>query len=244
MTIQLTDEIKVKLYSHALSQFGQIEAEARKPTPIEIISKSDGAAEVPAAAAAPAPAPANVEAVAPTIASLNRGLPGKKKKDAESLTAWLYDHPQINWNDKGELMDAGRAIPNSHIKDLFEWVIRDKRADKPTGFDTFYRKLRAFNVPISCIGNTHLKRSFASPTARSPPVNSGTARRRARRPTSTTPTAAASSSRRSSSDYDSVAESVTPLQNGRGAKRKRGRVELRRAGPRPKKQPRFEGLYK
>ena len=55
----------------------------------------------------------------------------------------------IKFNARGEVLDEdNNAVPNSHIQDLIQYAVRDRRRDvKPVGWSQFVSLLKKHNIP-------------------------------------------------------------------------------------------------
>ncbi len=136
----IPSDAKLKLYSHVLHQHGAIVEAAKKPKQVEIKK-------------------VKASLTHPSARELVKDLPAQKHETASRLASFLEKNDSIRWNTKSELLIDGVAIRGSHISDLFDWAIRDRvsEAHKPPGFDKFFEKLQDANVPLTAIGNKHLK---------------------------------------------------------------------------------------
>ncbi len=81
-------------------------------------------------------------------------VPAGYKKRVQSLLDFIRSGDVLVWNDKGQLVCGGDALPGSQIVDL----LRDaqctlKQSRCPAGAEEFYRALGRANVPLSLIKN-------------------------------------------------------------------------------------------
>ena len=55
----------------------------------------------------------------------------------------------IKFNERGEILsDEGRAVPHSHVQDLIQYAVRDRRREVlPTGWKDFLSLMKKHNVP-------------------------------------------------------------------------------------------------
>ncbi len=137
------DDLKYKLYSHALSQFSELREEMKKPIRMEI--ESEKKTEQPQ--------------VAGFLLANSGDFPADKKNVARKLATFLEQTDSIQWGSKGELVVDGIAVQGSNIHDLFDYVTRNRSvAAPPIGFRRFTDALDAANVPKSIIGNKNLKK--------------------------------------------------------------------------------------
>ena len=59
----------------------------------------------------------------------------------------------IHWNDRGELIYHGKAIPSTHIVDLIRDIVKGRKSFDPHGWQYFARGLAKINTPHNWIGN-------------------------------------------------------------------------------------------
>ena len=72
---------------------------------------------------------------------------------ASILLKRLKQDDNIAWNTKVELVYKGDVIPNTHIHDLVQDVLRKCKTHVPVGWQTFARALRESNIPQDLMGN-------------------------------------------------------------------------------------------
>ncbi len=81
-------------------------------------------------------------------------VPTGYQKRVQSLIDFIRNGDVLVWNEKGQLVSDGDAIPGSQIVDL----LRDaqctlKQSRCPAGAEEFYHALGRANVPLSLIKN-------------------------------------------------------------------------------------------
>jgi len=62
----------------------------------------------------------------------------------------------LSWNNKLQLIIDGRAIPNTNIVELVEYILYpegDENADLPPGFDTFIKALKGIGLESQWVRN-------------------------------------------------------------------------------------------
>jgi hypothetical protein len=90
-------------------------------------------------------------------------VPKTFKSRAERLVKLLRDGG-ISWTNQGEMVDLdGMTVPNSHISDLVNDLLRYRKSIKPTGRDIMARELKRLNVPQELIGNVERWRNIHQP---------------------------------------------------------------------------------
>ncbi len=138
------DDVKYKLYSHALSQFNELREETKKPIKVKIENDKD-----------PLKDP-----TADYLLAHAGSIPADKRDVAQKLAAFLEKCDNIRWTGKGELIVDGTEVQGSNIHDLFDYVTRNRSAAAPPiGFRRFCDVLDAANAPMSIIGNRNLKKA-------------------------------------------------------------------------------------
>ena len=106
---QLPDDEKAKLYVSALKRFRAYE-DSTKPPPPKIDLETE----------------------------LVKALPPHQQYKAVKLLRILKSNPDVDWNEKGELIYRQTKIPKSHISDLFGDALAAKRpVDGPIGWEAF-----------------------------------------------------------------------------------------------------------
>lgn len=103
----------------------------------------------------------------PLMSTIVQSVPKTFQSKAERLVQFLTDHA-INWKDTGELIGQdARPIPRSHIVDLVNDLMRERKMPQPVGGDVLTEKLRRLNVPRELIGNDKRWRQITSDTPES-----------------------------------------------------------------------------
>ena len=122
----LTDDKKVQRYTSAQTRYNLMNApESREESP-EITEKR---------------IPSDV------LASLPKNLKSKGNR----LLDFIKNDPDINFNERGELIVDGSTIANSHASDLVNHVLKKSKVP-PIGWNLFKNKLQRMNVPRSLLG--------------------------------------------------------------------------------------------
>ena len=86
-------------------------------------------------------------------AEIIQSAPKNLRHKASILLKRLKQDDNIPWNTKGELVYKGDVIPNTHIHDLVQDVLRKCKTHVPVGWQTFARALRESNIPQDLVGN-------------------------------------------------------------------------------------------
>ena len=81
------------------------------------------------------------------------------------LTARLKK--MVDWNDRGELLHEGVAIPGSNITDLVHDLVRRRKTFEPVGWQQLAGQLRGSNIPMELVGNVtrrqHMQKGEITP---------------------------------------------------------------------------------
>ena len=136
----ITDEEKVKLYEDALALYTTYRQKALAPFPPPSLPQQP-----------PKPSIPERQFIDDVITSVPRALRGK----AEQLTKTVLR--EMTWSPKGELVVDGQVLPGTHIVDLINDAIRQRKKFRAAGRDTFVEGLTQMNVPRELIGNQELR---------------------------------------------------------------------------------------
>ena len=77
-------------------------------------------------------------------------LPKRNRSKGATLLQTIIRNPNLDWNNKGELLVHRKSIPHSHISDLLHDALNNTK-NKPIGANEFYANLT--NVPLSLVTN-------------------------------------------------------------------------------------------
>ena len=125
---------KVRLYNQALLRYNDMtKARAAKPIPV-------------------------VEASAATVGE-PKDVVGTLPKTLQTKGRQLLSHlSTVAWNERGELMHEGVAIPGSNAVDLVHDLLRKRKTSAPVGWQQFANQMRAANIPMELVGNVTRRR--------------------------------------------------------------------------------------
>ena len=84
-------------------------------------------------------------------------LPASRRAKAKRLLGYLKRAPDINWNQRGELIVRGQVQPRTHMVDLVKDVLLQRRTPVSAGWQTFAQALMDANVPQDLITNQYLR---------------------------------------------------------------------------------------
>ena len=63
----------------------------------------------------------------------------------------------MHWNERGELIYDGKAVPSTHVVDLIRDIVKGRKSFDPYGWQYFARGLAKMNTPHDWIGNDQRK---------------------------------------------------------------------------------------
>jgi len=135
---ELNEDEKVKQYQQTLSKYltmkSQKQHEMEKPLPVQLIPgvKTDNH---------------HIEE------EIVKTTPKNLKRRAQALIDRIKSSSILDWNDKGELVYKGERIPDTHIVDLVNDVLRKRRNVEPTGWQVFAQGLKEGHIPQDLVGH-------------------------------------------------------------------------------------------
>ena len=146
---------KAKLYSHYLQQYltmkkkqtqvyrdaATLKAQPQVVQPVQIVQ--------PAQAPQPIQLPQNAEIQQEIVASVPKNL----QKQAKLLIERVKRHPNVGWNQRGELLIQGQKVANSNMVDLVKDLLKKRKNVNPPGWKELATELRESNVPLEYIRN-------------------------------------------------------------------------------------------
>ena len=145
---------KVPLYNQLLLRYNEMtKMHAAIPTPVVVVKSNtvdnEPVAEVTAGQSTEL---VNIVATLPkTLQEKGRQLLGRLSK--------------VEWNERGELMHEGVAIPGSNAVDLVHDLIRNRKtARDPVGWHQFAKQTRSANIPLELVGNVARRKHMQKPT--------------------------------------------------------------------------------
>ena len=158
---------KVPLYNQLLLRYNEMtKMHAAIPTPV-IVVKSNTVDNEPVAVmksntvdnepavevtAGQSTEPVNI------VATLPKTLQEKGRQLLRRLS-------KVEWNERGELMHEGVAIPGSNAVDLVHDLIRNRKtARDPVGWHQFAKQTRSANIPLELVGNVARRKHMQKPT--------------------------------------------------------------------------------
>ena len=152
----IDDYTKATMYSQVLNEYLKVRNQINEPQPIHIIDHTQ-----PKIQQIPTPSPQeadNEPQQQQPQNNLNHILelvPKNYRQKAATLLGLIENNPNINFNDKSELVIGDRTIVGSHSVDLVNDLVRPKNKSNPppTGWSDFAVALKEINIPRIIVGN-------------------------------------------------------------------------------------------
>ena len=83
-----------------------------------------------------------------------KSVPKLYKTGARQLLDKMKENQDVlHWNDKGELVYENKPISGSHMVDLVNDILRNRKRFEPVGWSMFARDLAGMNVPENLVCN-------------------------------------------------------------------------------------------
>ena len=145
---------KVKLYNQILLRYNTMASKrVKQPTRVVVVNDDGTAAAATRDGGTAAAAAAEPLAAIGTDADIVESVPKTLKTKALRLMKRLRNDPSSRWNDRGELIIEGTAIPGSNMMDLVNDVLRKRKQSDPVGWRPFAKHLKHTNLPMELVGN-------------------------------------------------------------------------------------------
>ena len=127
---------KVRLYNQALLRYNDMtKARAAKPIRVVVAEKKEASASA-----------GTVGEPTDVVGTLPKTLQTKGRQLLSRLST-------VAWNERGELIHDGVAIPGSNAVDLVHDLLRKRKTSDPVGWQQFANQMRAANIPMELVGN-------------------------------------------------------------------------------------------
>ena len=141
---------KVRLYNQTLLCYNDMtKTHASKPTRVVVVNDEKVGNED------------NNDEENDTLSEIVATMPKSLQLKARMLTARLKK--MVDWNDRGELLHEGVAIPGSNITDLVHDLVRIRKTFEPVG----WQQLHGSNIPMELVGNVarrqHIQKGEITP---------------------------------------------------------------------------------
>ena len=99
----------------------------------------------------------------PVKPDLLTGLAPTYINKGKMLVQSIANNPDLQWNDKNEIIYKGRHIAGSNLVDLIHTYAKPKSSQKPVGWRLFGRALIDNNTPRIALANTELVNKIDEP---------------------------------------------------------------------------------
>ena len=162
---------KVRLYNQALIRYNDmVKIASNKPTPVVVVKEKEPTM--------PADIKGEVVTILPEalqekecqlVSRLKREVVMTLPKTLQEKGSQLVSRLKTTkWNDRGELLHEGVAIPGSNIVDLVHDLLRKRKTTDPIGWKQFASQMHAANIPMELVGNVarrqHIQKRTRIPT--------------------------------------------------------------------------------
>ena len=146
---------KVPLYNQLLLRYNEMtKMHAAIPTPVVVMKSNNEPVVVMKSNNVPVVVmKSNNEPVVKSTEPVNivATLPKTLQKKGRQLLSHLS---KVEWNERGELIHEGVAIPGSNAVDLVHDLLRNRKtATDPLGWHQFAKQMRSVNIPMELVGN-------------------------------------------------------------------------------------------
>lgn len=143
----LPDDEKIKRYTAILQRYLALtRQDARDLSTLNLITP-------PAQIQTPMPSSADT-----TVQDILMHVHDRFKKNAEVLLSKMKHANDItDWNDRGEFVYRGNAVPGSNILDLVRTATQNHgvlNKSAPHGWGTFVQSMAELNIPSTVVGNS------------------------------------------------------------------------------------------
>ena len=157
---------KVPLYNQLLLRYNEMtKMHAAIPTPV-VVMKSNTVDYEPVAVVKSntvdnEPAAEVTAGQSTELVNIVATLPKTLQEKGRQLLGRLS---KVEWNERGELMHEGVAIPGSNAVDLVHDLIRNRKtARDPVGWHQFAKQTRSANIPLELVGNVARRKHMQKP---------------------------------------------------------------------------------
>ena len=148
-------DIKARFYNQVLHRyFGFRDHEMQQPMKIQI-EEPQNVAQTAVEVQTEAPRERDHQTLYDTILT---AMPKQAMNKAKLLISHLKNNPDVDWNDRQELVYKGEAVPDSNFTDLMNSFLRQTKVHTPKaqGWREFGSALLEHNAPKSAITNANL----------------------------------------------------------------------------------------
>ena len=158
---------KVPLYNQLLLRYNEMtKMHAAIPTPV-VVMKSNTVDNEPVAVVKSntvdnEPVAEVTAGQSTELVNIVATLPKTLQEKGRQLLGRLS---KVEWNERGELMHEGVAIPGSNAVDLVHDLIRNRKTARDhVGWHQFAKQTRSANIPLELVGNVARRKHMQKPT--------------------------------------------------------------------------------
>ena len=150
---------KVTLYNDYLKKYMLMNQKLEQPTAQELTvqleptPQQEPAVQQAASQGLATQQAAKQHVLGPLEMEIIANTPKAYKQKAAVLIQRLKQDKHMDWNQHGELVYKGKHIPETHIHDLVQDVLRKRKTHNPKGWKIFAQALKEGHVPQDLIGN-------------------------------------------------------------------------------------------
>ena len=157
---------KVPLYNQLLLRYNEMtKMHAAIPTPVVVVKSNidnEPVAVMKSNTVDNEPAAEVTAGQSTELVNIVATLPKTLQEKGRQLLGRLS---KVEWNERGELMHEGVAIPGSNAVDLVHDLIRNRKtARDPVGWHQFAKQTRSANIPLELVGNVARRKHMQKPT--------------------------------------------------------------------------------
>ena len=149
----LSEEQKAQLYGSFLQEYLTMKKKQTKVYQAQEANLPVPVPEAPAGESPPPPHPPQSAEGAAVEREIVQSVPKQVQRQAVLLVERIRKHPDLDWNDQGELVVEGTPIPHSNMVDLINDLVRSRKGFNPVGWEALASQLRKGNVPQDLVRN-------------------------------------------------------------------------------------------
>ena len=164
---------KVRLYNQALLRYNDmVKIASNKPTTAVVMKEKEPTTTADIKGEVVAILPEALQKKESQLVSrlereVRMTLPKTLQEKGSQLVSRLKT---TKWNDRGELLHEGVAIPGSNIVDLIHDLLRNRKTVDPIGWQQFANQMHAANIPMELVGNVARRQHIQKRTRIAPPI--------------------------------------------------------------------------
>ena len=164
---------KVRLYNQTLLRYNDmVKISSNKPTPVVVVKEKEPTmtADIKGEVVTILPE-ALQEKESQLVSRLEREVRMTLPKTLQEKGCQLVSRLKTTkWNDRGEWLHEGVAIPGSNIVDLIHDLLRNRKTADPIGWQQFASQMHAANLPMELVGNVARRQHIQKRTRIAPPT--------------------------------------------------------------------------